>query len=142
MSKEKQNNYNYKGHQLVQVSFPANGEANLPLNSIVPIDKIRISVFDNLAMQDYTPLILVSSNFVSELCGGDPIIGTVGCDYVPGTDYDFASQLAPKNGATYFFTYKLSLFGTYKVYFRHIDGSIPQNITNDAFVLVEYFASE
>ena len=131
-----EDHYNYKGNQFVQIPFPANGQAIISLNSPVYIDKIRITCFDSLAMTSFNTLKSVWCSLT------DSIIGAIGTEYVPETVYNFMSQMAPKNGITFYYNGKVNICGTYKLRFSDVYGNVPAGVTDDVYILVEYFAKE
>jgi hypothetical protein len=124
----------YKGHQLIEIPFPATGNSSFYVDSLIPVDKIRITVFDNLFMTNLTPGIVVWSDLVNN------VIGTVATEYAyEDGGYYFTKPMAPHNGMTYFYKNKMILNGEYSVQFRNYAGDVPSNIQNNVYILVEYF---
>lgn len=128
--------YSYKNQQLILVSATNIDQAQIYVNSICPVDKIRITIFDSLNINEFKPGILVWSSIVNNY------IGTCCLDYtdtVNNVDY-FDKTLKPLNGIEYFFTNKMILNGFYSVKFTDLVNNSPASyLEGQIFILIEYF---
>jgi hypothetical protein len=124
----------YKGQQLVQVSFPADGNATIYINDINIIDKIRVTCFDSLIMTNYTPGVLIWSNIVNNY------VGTCGTNLgVSVTPFEFSFPMAPQDGIEFWYPTKMTLNGEYTIRFTDFAGQLPTNVTGEVYILVEWF---
>jgi hypothetical protein len=125
----------YKGQQLIVLNFPASGNSRISINSLYPIDKIRVTCFDSLTMTGFTPVISVWTDLVNNY------VGTIGTDYAGGA-YEFSSPMKPQDGIEFWYPNRMILNGEYNVQFRTLANAIPAGVGNEAFILIEYFQYE
>ena len=124
----------YFKHQELVIFDLANGNRQqMRLDSLYPIDKMRISVFDAVDNTQYKPVIVVNSDLTNS------IIGTAATNYIDNT-IGFLSNLKPLNGIEFYQTNKMIVQGVYNVWFTDMNNNPITGFTNDLSVLVEYYA--
>lgn len=137
--------YKYKTNQLIKIPYPpADGPqtASFYVNSMVPVDKIRVSVSGDLTMTQFEPGLLVYSDLVHNY------IGSIGTKYnfesaVP--EFVFSDKLEPSEGIEYFFQNKVMLTGEYSIRLTNFAGNTNEFVNNnnndDIYLLIEYYQS-
>jgi len=122
----------YFKHQELIVLDAAQNKHSIKLNSLYPIDKMRISIYDNVDVAVFKPLILVYSDLTNS------IIGTAATSYV--NNAGFLSQLKPLNGIEFYQVNKMIIQGEYNINLLDIDNKPITGYTNDIYVFIEYYA--
>jgi len=124
----------YCGKQMIVMSFPADGTETININSLVPIDKIRISCSDVLSSTNNG--IFIWSDLVSNT------IGSISTDFIQdGVTTTSSTVLRPKNGIEYWYDTQMLLQGEYNIQFRTVSGALPAGPpTGIVKILIEYFA--
>jgi hypothetical protein len=138
-----QRKYNYKYHELLDLDFPpinADPVVRFSVNSLVPIDKVRLTIIGNISMDEFNPGLLVYCSMVNNY------IGTIAMEYtVFNNNITYYSDLLqPENGVEFFYPNKVQLMGEYELRFSDLITGIPLGVNplgeDQVFLLVEYFA--
>ena len=142
LEKQGSNKVGFKTHQFIKIPYPDNGDpqtASFNVNSLIPVDKIRISIAGDLTSTGFHPGILVYSDMVNNY------IGTVATKYLytaAGDSY-YIDKLEPSNGVEYFYPNKIQLTGNYNLRFIGFDGNDPVNFNPNnvdyIYLLIEYY---
>jgi hypothetical protein len=122
----------YFKHQELIILDASQSRHSIRLNSLYPIDKMRISVYDDVNVVNFKPLVLVYSDLTNS------IIGTAANVY--GDNIGFLSQLKPQNGIEFYYTDKMIINGQYNVRLTDINGNDITGYTNDINLFIEYYA--
>ncbi len=142
MEDKKESKVGFKTHQLIKIPYPAintDQVASFYVNSLIPVDKIRISIAGDITSTVMQAGVLVYSNLVNNY------IGTIGTKYTiaAGGLLYFEDILSPANGITYFYPNKVQLTGQYNLRFVDFEGNPTANINlnglDSIYLLIEYF---
>jgi hypothetical protein len=134
--------FQYKNQQLILVPYPDTGTpqtASFEVNSLIPVDKIRISVAGFVSTTGAHPGIQVWTNCVNNFIG---VIGTKFVS-VAGGVYSYVDRIEPQNGIEFQYPNKVMLQGDYNLIFSALDGTIPTYVNpgnaDGVFILIEYY---
>lgn len=128
----------YCGNEIVSFVFPDDGVETIHLNYSKPVDKIRITVYDSATSTlSYSPGILVWSSIVNNYIGAT-LTKLVEFDGV--NNYDFSTPCKQKNSMEWWYPNKITINGDHEVRLTNFLGAIPNNITHQIYILVEYFS--
>jgi hypothetical protein len=132
--------YNQKSQYLFELPYSEN--LQFTINVPFCVDKIRMSVAGNLERANpYNALIQVYNTMTNQ------VIGTLGYTFLyttaGGADL-YLDRIIPENGCEFFYRTKTNISGTYELFLRLPDGTIPQNINGGGddfiYLMVEAFA--
>lgn len=128
----------YCGNEIISFAIPADGIETIHLNYNKPVDKIRLTLFDTTSSQGgYHPGLLIWSSLVNNY------IGTCSTQLVSADgvgNYDFSKSCKQNNGLSYWYPNKIIINGDHDIRVTKFDGSLPTNIANEIYLLVEYFS--
>jgi len=122
----------YIGKDTSVILFPTTCISTISLNSLYPVDKIRVSISDQTLVNANVPGLLVWSDIVNNY------IGTCATNYTGNNIY--SQTLRVNNGIEYWFDTKMLLQGEYNVRLENFAGTAPTITANSLVIIcVEYF---
>ena len=122
----------YFKHQELIILDASQDKHQIVLNSLYPIDKMRISVFDDVQNLNFKPLILIHSDLTNS------VIGTAAYNFIPNAGFN--SQMKPLNGIEYYYHNKMVINGSYNIWFTDLNNQPYTGFTDNIYLLFEYYA--
>jgi len=125
----------YIGKQTFYVGYPVTQDVLLTLNSLYPVDKIRISVSYNFKYAGYTPGILVWTDLVNNY------VASAATNYIGAGEFN--DSLKPANGMEFWYPTKMILQGDYVFRLTDFSETAPTIAAGSVLMIcIEYYQYE
>lgn len=137
--KAKNNPPKWKKQEFFSFTTNATNEYTVTVDSVIPIDRIRISFSSVFAYpKEATVGILAYSTITNSYVG----TMTKNAAINNGTDVIFSDVLQPNEGMNFIYHNKVLLQGSYQVKLYKYDGTVYSDANDVFYMFVEYFVDE
>lgn len=137
--KAKNNPPKWKKQEFFSFTTNATNEYTITVDSVIPIDRIRISFSSVFAYpKEATAGILAYSTITNSYVGSM----TKNAAINNGTDVIFSDVLQPNEGMNFIYHNKVLLRGSYQVKLYKYDGTVYSDANDVFYMFVEYFVDE
>lgn len=117
----------------------AENSYKIDVNSVIPIDRIRISVGGVVNEPvEATTGVLVYSNIVNSYVGTLTRLPSINT----GTVVSFSDSIEAGEGMNFIYKNKVLLQGSYEIKLFKYDGTVYTETDQDLYILIEYFVDE